>query len=335
MMEFANPYFLLGLVALPLLGLWMHRPGDKGSSALKYSDVRVLAEGPSIRVALTRALPWLGLLALGLLIVAMARPRRLRETGTISAEGIDIVLTLDISGSMKAEDFKPKNRFIVARDVLRRFIAGTHGDRLALVVFAKQAFTQCPLTLDYGVLEGLLDQVEMGMIDDGTAIGMAIATAASRLEKSRAKSRVIILLTDGMNNAGQIDPVTAAKAAGALGIKIYAVGVGSKEGARIPVDDPIFGRVYARNPDGTYQRTKLDEDTLKKVAQLSGGKYFRAADPNALARIYEEIRKLEQSKFEVKEYRHYQELAGKFLWPAIVLLALQALLSCTWLRKAP
>ena len=334
-MDFASPYFLLGLLLLPLLGPWLHRPGDMRSSAVRYSEVRVLTEGVSVRPALVRALPWLGLLALALLIVGMARPRRLHEVGTISAEGIDIVLTLDISGSMKAEDFRPKNRFIVARDVLRRFIAGTHGDRLSLVVFAKQAFTQCPLTLDYGVLEGLLNQVEIGMIDDGTAVGMAIATAASRLEKSQATSRVIILLTDGVNNAGQIDPVTAAKTAGALGIKIYAVGVGSREGARIPVDDPIFGRVYARNPDGTYQRTKLDEETLGKVAQLSGGKYFRAADPDALERIYEEIRKLEKSKFEMKEYRHYQELAGKFLWPAIVLLALQAFLSCTWLRKAP
>jgi len=334
-MEFASPYFLLALLALPVLGRWLHRPGQGHSSAIKYSEVRALGGGQSMRAALAQALPWVGLVGLGLLMMGMARPRKLREVVPVSAEGIDIVLTLDISGSMRAEDFKPRNRFIVAKEVLQQFIAGTRGDRLALVVFAGKAFTQCPLTLDYQVLGGLLEQVELGMIEDGTAIGMAIAAAASRLERSEAKSRVIILLTDGVNNRGQIDPVTAAKAAGALGVKIYAVGVGSREGALIPIDDPIFGKVYARDPDGTYKRTKIDEETLQRVAKLSNGKHFRATDPDALERIYAEIRKLEKSKFEMTEYRRYQEMAGRFVWPAVALLALQAVLSCTWLRKVP
>jgi Ca-activated chloride channel family protein len=334
-MELANPLWLILLAGLPLVWRWLRRPGTARSGALTFPDNRLLVGRSSGRVALARMLPGLSLVALALLIVAMARPRKLDEVVPVSSEGIDIVLALDISGSMEAEDFRPKNRFTVAREVLEKFIDGTQGDRLALVVFAGKAFTQCPLTLDYDILRGLLDEVEVGMVEDGTAIGMSIATAAARLEKSEAESRVLILLTDGVNNAGQIDPITAAKAAGALGIKIYAVGVGSEEGALIPLRDSIFGTTYARNPDGTFQRTKIDEETLRKVAQLSGGEYFRAVDPEALGQIYEHIRNLEKSKFEVTEYRRYTELAGRFLWPALVLLALQTLLSCTWLRKVP
>lgn len=321
-MDFANPYFLLALVALPLLARWLHRPGERRSSALRYSEVRVLPGEPLTRAALARAVPWLGLVALGFLVVGMARPRSLQEVTPLSAEGIDIVLVFDISGSMQARDFRPRDRFTVAKGVLQDFIAGSEGDRLALVVFAAKAFTQCPLTLDYEVLQGLLKQVEIGMVDDGTAIGMAIATAASRLARSESKSRIIILLTDGENNMGQIDPVTAAKAAGALGIKIYAVGVGSKRGALVRTREGMF-------------IAKLDEETLQRVAALSNGKYFRAADPNALERIYAEIRKLEKSKFEIEEYRRYEELAGRFLWWGASLLGLQVLLSCTWLRKVP
>ncbi|HUS80628.1 MAG TPA: VWA domain-containing protein [Armatimonadota bacterium] len=334
-MELASPWWLLLLVGLPLALVRLRRPGGRASGAVRYAEARALAGGGTLRARLARALPALSVMALALLIVAMARPRRLQEVVPVSAEGIDIVLALDISGSMRAEDFKPRNRFTVAKEVLQRFIEGTHGDRLALVVFASKAFTQCPLTLDYDILRGLLGQVQLGMIEDGTAIGMAIATAAARLEKSQATSRVIILLTDGVNNSGQIDPITAAKAAGALGIKIYAVGVGSEEGALIPIRDSVFGTVYAQNPDGSFQRTKIDEKTLKQVAELSGGKYFRAIDADTLQRVYADIRTMEKSRFEVKEYRRYAELAGKLIWPALALLALQALLSCTWLRKVP
>ncbi|MGD9496443.1 MAG: VWA domain-containing protein [Armatimonadota bacterium] len=334
-MELASPWWLLLLLGLPAIGLLLRRPGDAHAGAMLYPDLRPLPLRRTVRAAAARALPWLSVLALGLLIVAMARPRRLQEVVAVASEGIDIVLTLDISGSMQAEDFQPRNRFTVAREVLEQFIAGTRGDRLALVIFAGKAFTQCPLTLDYDMLTQLLGQVELGMIEDGTAIGMAIATGAARLEQSKAASRIIILLTDGMNNAGAIDPLTAAKAAAAIGVKVYAVGVGSEEGALIPVDDPIFGRTYARNPDGSYQRTKMDEEALRAIAAVGGGKYFRAADPDALRQIYEEIRRLEKSRFETTEYHRYEEMAGLFLWPATLLLALQALLSCTWLRKVP
>lgn len=335
-MEFASPWWLLLLLGLPLVARFQRRPGRRQSGALRYPEVFALPQRPTARSAAARALPWLTIVALALMIVAMARPRRLQETVTVSSEGIDIVLTLDISGSMQAEDFQPTNRFTVARQVLEDFIASTKGDRLALVVFAAKAFTQSPLTLDYAMVRQLLDQVEIGMVDEtGTAIGMAIATAAARLEKSQAASRIIILLTDGMNNAGAIDPLTAARAAGAIGVKIYTVGVGSEEGALIPIDDPIFGRTYARNPDGSYQRTKMDEETLRKIARVSGGKYYRAADPDTLRKIYEEIRQLEKSKFETHQYHRYQEMAGRFLWPALLLLVLQVVLSCTWLRKVP
>lgn len=334
-MEFAEPWWLLLLLLVPMVGWLLRRPGDQGSGGLTYPDIWSLRRNVTGRLLAARALPWLTIIALTLLIVAMARPRRLQEVAQVSAEGIDIVLTLDISGSMRAEDFQPNNRFVVARDVLRRFIEGTKGDRLALVIFAGKAFTQCPLTLDHEMVLRLLEDVDLGMVEDGTAIGMAIATGAARLEKSDARSRVIILLTDGQNNAGAIDPLTAAKAAGAIGVKIYAVGVGSPEGARIPIDDPRFGRTYARNPDGTYQRTTMDEQTLKQVAEVSGGQYFRAADPDTLQSIYERIRSLEKSRFETTEYRRYEELSSALVIPAALLLVLQVILSCTWLRKVP
>jgi len=335
-MEFASPWWLVLLVGLPVVARWLRRPGRPDAGAMLYPEIWALRWRQTVRTAAARALPWLSVLALALLIVALARPRRLQDVVKVSSEGIDIVLTLDISGSMQAEDFQPRNRFTVAREVLEKFVEGTEGDRLALVVFAAKAFTQCPLTLDYGMLEQLLEQVEIGMVDEtATAIGMAIATGAARLETSDATSRIIILLTDGMNNAGAIDPMTAARAAGAIGVKIYAVGVGSEEGALVPLDDPVFGRTYARNPDGSYQRTEMDEESLREIAEISGGRYFRAADPDALQAIYEEIRQLEKSKFETTEYRRYREMAGLFLWPGALLLALQALLSCTWLRKVP
>jgi len=334
-MEFAAPWWLLLLVLIPVVGWMLRRPGDHGSGGMNYPDVWSLRRNVTLRLRAARAMPWLTVIALTLLIVAMARPRRLQEVVQVSSEGIDIVLTLDISGSMRSEDFQPDNRFVVAKRVLRNFIERTEGDRLALVVFAGKAFTQCPLTLDREMVLRLLDDVQIGMVEDGTAVGMAIATGAARLEKSDAESRVIILLTDGRNNAGAIDPLTAAKAAGAIGVKVYAVGVGTDEGARIPIDDPVFGRTYARNPDGSFQRTTMDEETLRQVAELSGGKYFRAADPGALQSIYEQIRTLEKSRFETAEYRRYEELSGKLIVPALALLALQVLLTCTWLRKIP
>ena len=334
-MVFATPLWLLLLLLLPVIGWFLRQPGSRDSGAMAYPSVWSIPGKSTLRLRAARALPWLSVIAIGLLIVAMARPQRLAEAGTTTSEGIDIILALDISGSMRAMDMGDRNRFEVARDVMRRFIDRRRGDRLALVIFAGQAFTQCPLTSDHGMVKLLLEHVQMGMVEDGTAIGMAIATAAARLEQSDAASRIIIMLTDGVNNTGAIDPITAAKAAGALGIRIYPVGVGSPTGGRVRVDDPLFGREYAREPDGSYRLMEFDEDELRRIADLSGGHYFAAADPGALERIYEQIRTLEKSELEVTEYRNYEELSGKLIWPAFALLALQVLLSCTWLRKIP
>ncbi|MGI5817018.1 MAG: vWA domain-containing protein [Armatimonadota bacterium] len=320
-MEFAEPWWLLLLTLIPAVGWLLRRPGDVGSGGMSYPDVGALRRNMTPRLRAARALPWLTVIALTLLIVAMARPRQLQEIARVSAEGIDIMLALDISGSMRAQDFQGTSRFAGATEVLRRFIRGTEGDRLGLVVFAGKVFTQCPLTLDHEMLLRLLEDVEPGMIEDGTAIGMAIATSAARLEKSDAESRVIVLLTDGRNNAGAIDPATAAKAAGALGMKIYAVGVGTAEGTPAAL--------------GPGREVGIDEGALREIARLSGGQYFHAADPGTLENIYEQIRSLEKSRFETTEFRRYEELAGKLIVPAVLLLALQVLLSCTWLRKIP
>ena len=215
-------------------------------------------------------LPWLRLAAFVLLVLALARPQTQAAVEQDAGQGIDIMLTMDISGSMLAEDFEPKNRFVVAQETLERFANETQNDRLGLVIFARQAFTQCPLTLDHEMVAQLIRQVQQGMIDDGTAVGMAIATAAHRLRESKAKSKVIILMTDGMNNSGKIDPLTAAKAAAALGIRIYAIGVGKEGGAPIPLYRGVLGKQYDRNPDGTLKLTEVDEETLKKVAATTG-----------------------------------------------------------------
>ncbi len=334
-MSFAAPWWLLLLPLLPVIGWFLRRPGDSDSGAITYPRVLALPPTQTPRQRVAVGLPWMTIIALALLILAMARPQRLEAVGTRTSEGIDIVLALDISGSMRATDLGSRNRFEVARDVMRDFIARSSGDRLALVIFAGQAFTQCPLTTDHTMVSRLLEKVEMGMVDDGTAIGMAIATAAARLEQSEAESRIIILLTDGVNNTGAIDPTTAAKLAGALGIRIYTVGVGNPGGSRIPADDPMFGRGHAREPEGRFHLMEFDEEELRRIAALSGGEYFSAADPDALEQIYEHIRTLEKSDVEMTEYRRYEELAGALILPAIALIALQVLLSCTWLRKIP
>tara|TARA_B100001248_G_scaffold245754_1_gene215843 strand:- start:176 stop:988 length:813 start_codon:yes stop_codon:yes gene_type:complete len=241
------------------------------------------------------------MLGLASLIYALARPQEKLTTVERNAEGIDIVLALDISSSMKAEDLKP-NRFEAAREVAKEFIDQRISDRIGLVSFAMQSFTVCPPTLDYRLLKELIDEVEMGVIQDGTAIGMGIATSVNRLKNSEAKSKVIILLTDGQNNAGEIDPVTSADLALAYDIKIYTIGAGTRGTAPYPVDDPIFGRRY-RNI-----QVDIDEDMLESVAESTGGKYYRATDSQELLRIYQEIDALERTKVEEIIYTDFTDL---------------------------
>jgi Ca-activated chloride channel family protein len=231
---------------------------------------------------------------------------------------------------MQAEDFKPKNRLTVAKEVVADFIRGRASDRIGMVVFAADSFTQCPLTLDYNVLLGLLDSVEIGMIDERqTAIGMAIATASNRLRESDSDSKVVILLTDGRSNAGEIDPITAAEAAAALDIKVYTIGAGTPEGGMIPVDDPILGRRYM------HVDNDIDEDVLKEIASLTGALYFRAATEGMLADIYQQIGELEKSKIEVKHFTTYEELAPRLMILGLIVLLLELLAGATILRGMP
>lgn len=334
-MQFASPWALLALLVLPVLAWRAIRPGRHRRGSVRFSSVAGLSRRPPARAILSASIPWIRILALILLILALARPQRAASLDKETSQGIDIMLTMDISGSMLAEDFKPRNRFVVARETLERFALQTENDRLGLVIFAGQAFTQCPLTLDNEMVAELVRGVEQGIIEDGTAVGMAIATSAHRLRNSRAKSRVIILMTDGVNNTGKIDPITAARAAAALGIRIYSVGVGKEGGAPIPVSDGLLGKRYLTNPDGTLQMTEIDEESLRKVAQITDGKYFRATDALALQTIYSEIRALEKSKFELKKRRPVVEDFARFLWPGALLLLLCILLEELLARKAP
>jgi Ca-activated chloride channel family protein len=335
-MHLADPVFLLLLPVIPLL-VWLYRRNRKrGPGGLRFSDfsvIRLIRPSPLIRF--THLPMALRILAIGLAIFALSRPQSGVRGEEVSTEGIDIILALDISGSMRAEDFKPRNRLFVAKQVIADFIKGRRSDRIGMVVFSGRSFTQCPLTLDYNVLLGLLDQVQIGMIEDGTAIGMGLANSVNRLRQSNARSRVIILLTDGVNNTGAIDPITTARVASALGVKIYTVGVGKEGGAPIPIDDPIFGRTYARNRDGSLVLTEIDEPSLKEIARITDGAYFRATDAATLADIYHKIDALERTEIKTIEYTRYHELFPYLLIPALMLALSETVLAHTRFRKLP
>ncbi len=326
--SFASPGYLWALLAIPLLVIWYIRRHKEDTSDIRYSTLLPFRSlKPGIRERL-RHLPFaLRMLGIGVLIVALARPQTTASGQNIYAEGIDIAMLLDISTSMLAEDFQP-NRVEAAKDVAQHFIDGRQNDRIGLVIFAGQSFTQCPMTLDYRVLKNLLRQVKPGMVEDGTAIGMAIAQGVNRLKDSKAKSKVMILLTDGMNNRGEIDPLTAAQIAKTFNIRIYTIGVGTVGEAPYPVQTP-FGIRYQNMP------VDVDEKTLQQIADMTDGRYFRATDNKTLKQIYDEIDKLEKTRIEVKAYRSYTELF--YPWAALGLLSLLAefLLTGTVLRKLP
>jgi Ca-activated chloride channel family protein len=316
------------LVLLPILAWWRLSPRRRRASVF-YSRVPP-PEGLTSRAARARHLPFfVAIAALCLLIVAAARPQFGFTKEEIRTEGIDIVLALDISGSMKAVDFKPKNRLHVAKMVAGEFIRGRRNDRLGLVIFSAKAFTQCPLTVEYGVLLDLLDGVDFGMIEDGTAIGMAIGTAVNRLRESESKSKVIVLLTDGRNNMGEIDPITAAELAKTMAVKIYCIGAGKKGEALYPVEDEFFGTRFAK------MAVDIDDETLTRVAEITGGKYFRATDAQKLEEIYREISEMETTIIETNIYKQYSEGFVSFLTAGILLLCVSVLLECTKLRVFP
>jgi len=327
----ANPALLFLLLLIPFYVFVELRYRRGRRPAVRFPDVAVAKQISGKLVHWKSHLRMaMRVLVLTLLVFALARPQAGSGTESVLSEGIDIVLAIDVSGSMRAEDFKPKNRLAVAKEVVADFITGRTSDRIGMVVFAADSFTQCPLTLDYNVLLELLDSVEIGMIDEArTAIGMAVATAANRLRESDAESRVVILLTDGRSNAGEIDPITAAQAAAALGIRIYTIGAGTPEGGLVPVDDPIRGRRYLR------VENDIDEEMLQEIASLTGGRYFRATSEGMLATIYERIGELEKTKIEVKHFTTYKELAPRLMLMAMVLLLLELLAGATIARGLP
>lgn len=331
--QFASPWFLLllllipGLALLPLISARRRHP-----AALRYADVTLAQTAVSSwRITFLPVLVWLRWLILALLIVALARPQRVTGQQVIHGEGVDITLALDISGSMAALDFQPQNRLQAAKQVITEFVQKRSFDRIGLVVFARDAFTQSPLTVDHKVLDRLLGDIELGYdlgLEDGTAIGMGLANAANMLKDSDAKSKVVILLTDGVNNAGQIDPLTAAQAAKALGIKVYTIGVGRQ--GQVPVPQKgIFGTQIV------YQESELDEETLTQIAQMTDGRFYRAADANELRQIYDEIDQLEKSQVEIRVFHQYDELARWLLLPALILILVELLLRQTVFRQIP
>lgn len=322
--------FLTGAAVVALIIYHKVRRGRTESVSIKYSDLKIVRRAAKTgRQKFRFVLTLLRIFAIVALITAFARPQAGTENREVSAEGVDIMLALDVSGSMKAEDFKPHNRLYVAKEEIKKFVQKRISDRIGLVIFSQSSFTQCPLTLDYGVLLNFLDQVKFGMIQDGTAIGMALANSINRLRETPSKSKIIVLLTDGVNNAGQIDPLTAATIANTMGVKIYAIGVGKPGNAMYPVDDPIFGKRYV------YLPNEIDEETLQQIADKTGGKYFRARSEKELEDIYTEIDELEKTEIKVSEYVQYKELFPDFIYAGLILLILEILLAQTVFRKIP
>ncbi len=323
------------LILVPLTAaalVYAHRRREYGG--LIFSSREPLEKlGSGLKVILSRNLYLARIAALALITVALARPQSPVADSRVRSEGIDIVLALDTSTSMLAEDFKlggkRQNRVDVVKDVVRDFIRGRKNDRIGIIAFAARGYVISPLTLDYNWLLQNLERVKAGMIEDGTAIGSGIASSLNRLRETTAKSKIVILLTDGRNNAGDVAPVTAAEAAKALGIRVYTIGAGSKGPVPYPARD-FFGRLV-------YQQIEidLDEDLLEKVASITGGRYFRATDTESLRAIYKEIDSLEKTPMEERGYEEYRELFPYFLVPGLIVLLLEIILGNTLLRRLP
>lgn len=331
-MTFANPQFLWFLLLVPVVLLYGFRLRKDDHAGLRFSSVSRFSNIPRVSSYFwsDTILTVLRALALTLLIVALARPQKGLKSEETTTKATDIMICLDASRSMLSVDFKPDNRFQVAKNTIAEFIRGREHDRIGVVLFAEHAITQSPLTTDHEAILSILDTLEVGAIPaDQTAIGVGLATSVNRIKKSEAKSKVIILVTDGSNNAGVIDPVTAAKTAAAYGIKIYTIGAGSPEGGLMPVDDPLVGRRLIRTEND------LDEDLLLKVAGLTGGKYFRAKSPNGLKTIFNEIDKLEKTDIKVRQYIDYEEFYAGFLLWAALLLGVEFSIRKTALRTNP
>jgi Ca-activated chloride channel family protein len=302
-MELASPAALLLLLLLPAWWWWRRR---NEPSSIRFSRTGVLAAGPRRGRFVRRALFVMRNLVLVALVIALARPRTGARAETVLTEGINIVVAMDISSSMLAEDFQPANRLQVAKERVKAFVTSRRSDRIGLVAFSGEALTQVPLTVDHAVVLAAIDNLQVGQLEDGTAIGTAIATSANRLREAPGQSRVMILLTDGENNRGSIDPRTAAQAAAAFGVRIYTIGVGSEGFAPVPVSRGLFGLRYETRP------VRIDEELLQDVARTTGGRYFRARDAAGLQQIYEQIDRLERVPLRARSFVRYTEQFG---WP--------------------
>lgn len=325
---FLHPkFFYLSIITIPMIW-WYIRSHKKANATLQISSLRAFKNVPRSKKAILRHVPFIfRIIAILLIIVAIARPRSTDSLQNVSTEGIDIMISLDISGSMLAMDLKP-NRIEAAKNVAIDFIKGRPNDRMGLVIFAAESFTQCPLTLDHTVLINLFNDVKLGMLEDGTAIGMGLATAVNRIKDSDAKSKVIILLSDGENNRGAIAPLQAGEIAKTFGIRVYTVGVGTIGTAPMPINT-VFGQ---QTQD---VEVRIDEEMLKEIADMTGGKYFRATDNRALANIYQEIDKLEKHKIEVQEYTKHKEEFGIFIMLAALFLLGEIVIKNLILRILP
>lgn len=328
-MVFANPtYLYLLLLLIPMIGWYIWKLCKSQASLQVSSSEAFDAPGATSWKVYLRHVPFaLRMAAIAVLIIILARPQSTNSWQNTSTEGIDIVMAMDISSSMLAQDFKP-NRLEASKDVAASFINGRPNDNIGLVVFAAESFTQCPLTTDHTVLLNLFKDIQPGIIQDGTAIGLGLANAVSRIKDSQAKSKVIILLTDGVNNAGEIAPVTAAEIAKTFGIRIYAIGVGTQGKAPYPFQT-AFGVQY-QDID-----VEIDEPTLKQIASTTGGQYFRATDNSSLKEIYSEIDKMEKTKISVQQYSKKQEEYKNWALWLFALLLVEILLRNTLLRNIP
>lgn len=331
-MRFAHPWWLLLLLALPLL-TWL-RLRLARQSAFLYSSVQLVKGIISLNGSVpSRVLPKLRWLAIALCIIGLARPQQGEGEAKVSSSGIDIVVAFDLSGSMAAEDFElrgaPANRVAIAKDVLEGFITRRPSDRIGLVAFSGRAYIAAPLTLDHDFLKQNLERLDLGLIEDGTAIGSALSASVNRLRDLKGKSKIVILMTDGQNNSGKVPPLTAAEAAHALGIKVYTIGVGTHGSARVPYTDAFGMRRY------TMQPVDIDEETLQQIASKTGGKYYRADNSEAFRKIYQEIDAMEKTEIEVRKYQRYKEFFPWFVLPGLVLLLLEIILSHTVWRKLP
>ena len=327
-LTFLHPHFLYLLILVPLFVAWYIYKQKDMQASLQISTLRGFSKAPvSKKIYLRHLVFTLRMLVISLLIVILARPQSTNSIRNVTTEGIDIVMALDISSSMLAEDFKP-NRLEAAKDVAIQFVSGRTNDKIGLVIFAAESFTQCPLTTDHKVLINLFKDIKVNMLEDGTAIGMGLATAVARIKDSKAKSKVIILLTDGVNNSGEIAPMTAADIAKTFGVRVYTIGVGTTGTAPFPVQT-VFGKQYQK------MKVKIDEDLLQSIAATTGGQYFRATNKDKLENIYKEIDKMEKSKIEVREYTKRKEEYMLFAAIAGLLLLLEVLLKNTVLRNLP